>query len=99
MGRDSLLSYGLINVVSEVFTWCLVLDNMRGKAHGVFADASHAVHDDAKDRSGAVERLGTANVYASSTKRKVVRSSFEAKENSLHEVMPQVRRTRRFMVA
>ena len=44
--------------------------------------------------------IGNASVYASSTKQKVMsRSSFEAELNSLHEVIPQVMGTRRFMVA
>jgi len=78
----------------------LVLDGREGIAVEVYADASHAVHDDAKGHSGAVARVGKATVYASSTKQKVMsRSSFEAELNSLHEVIPQVMGTRRFMVA
>ena len=46
----------------------------------VVADASQAVHDDAKGHSGAVARRGNVIVYG--------RSSFEAELNSLHEVIP-----------
>ena len=78
----------------------LVLDGREGIALEVFADASHAVHDDAKGHSGAITRIGNASVHASSTKQKVMsRSSFEAELNSLHEAIPQVMGTRRFMVA
>ena len=56
----------------------LVFNVRQGITLEVFADASHAVHDDAKGHSGAIARLGNASVYASSTKQKVMlRSSFE----------------------
>ena len=42
-----------------------VLDGKQGIiALEVFADASHAVHDDAKGRVGAIARTGNASVYA-----------------------------------
>ena len=46
----------------------LVLDSWQGITLEVFTYASHAVHDDAKDHSGAIARIGNASVYASSTK-------------------------------
>ena len=55
----------------------------------MFADASHALQDDCKGRSGAIERIGNASGYACSTMHKVMsRSSFEAELNSSHEVIP-----------
>jgi len=77
-----------------------VLDGRDGIELQVFADASHAVHTDAKGQSGAVERLGKAAIYFSSTKQKVIsRSSFESELNSLHEIIPHVMGTRRFLIA
>ena len=66
----------------------------------MFANASYAVHEDAKGLSGAIARIGNASVYASSTKQKAMsRSSFETELDSLHEVIPQVMGSRRFMTA
>ena len=70
----------------------LVLGGRQGIALDVFADASHAVHDDAKGHSGVFVR--------SSTLQKVISSSpIEDELNSLHVVITQVMGTRRFMVA
>ena len=33
----------------------------------LLADASHAVHDDAKDHGGSIARIYNANVFTSST--------------------------------
>ena len=76
----------------------LVLDCRQGITLVALDDASHVVHDGAKGHSGAKAHIDNANVYASSTKQKVMpRSSFEAEPNSLHESIPQVMGTRRFM--
>ena len=78
----------------------LVLDGRERIALEVFADASHAVHDTDKGHSGALTRVGNASVYASSIKQKVMlTSSFEAELSSLHEVIPQMMGTRRFIAA
>ena len=65
----------------------------------MFADASHAVHENAKGHNGAIARIGNANVYASSTKQKVMpKFSFEAELNGLDKVIPQVMGTKMLMV-
>ena len=46
----------------------LVMDGRQEIRLEEFADASSAVHDDAKGHSGAVARIFDASVYASSTK-------------------------------
>ena len=74
------------------------MDGRDGIDFEVYADASHAVHADAKGHSGSIKRIGRATVYASSTTQKVIsRSSFESELNTLHEVVPEVIGHKRFM--
>ena len=78
----------------------LVLNDRQGITLKAFADVLHAVHDDGKGHSKAIARKGSASLYVSSMEQKVIsRSSFEAELNSLHEFIPQVMGTRRFVVA
>jgi hypothetical protein len=78
----------------------LVLDGREGLGVLAWADASYAVHPDAKGHNGTVVRVGKSLVYAQSSKQKVVsRSSTESELIALHEAIPQVLWIRRFMIA
>ena len=69
----------------------LVFDDRHGIALEVFADESHAVHDDTKGNREAIALISTASVHISSIKQKVMsRSSFEAELNGLYEIIPQM---------
>ena len=54
----------------------LVLGGREGIAQEAFADASYAVHDNAKGHSGAIVRLDNASLYARSTKKKLMSNFF-----------------------
>jgi hypothetical protein len=78
----------------------LVLDGREGLGVLAWADASYAVHPDAKGHNGTIVRVGKCLVYAQSSKQKVVsRSSTESELIALHEAIPQVLWIRRFMLA
>ena len=81
-GHGKLL--GMLNYLLGISDIGLVLDCREGIALEVFTDASHAVHDDAKGRSGTTSRKGNARVCM----LVLPKSSFEAELNSLLEVFP-----------
>ena len=62
---------------AQVSTWYTGhwSDAERQKGDSSVADASHAVHDDAKVHSEAITHVGSKSVYTSSTKQMVVSRS------------------------
>ena len=78
----------------------LALDGREGLGVLAWADASYAVHPDAKGHNGTIVLDSKCLLYAQSSKQKVVsRSSTESELIALHEAIPQVMWIRRFMIA
>ena len=63
-----------------------------------YVDSSHAVHNDMRGQTGACMTMGKGMTCSSSTKQKLnTRSSTESELVGLHDVLPQVIWTKRFI--
>ena len=61
-------------------------------------DASFAIHDDMRSRTGAVFSMGKGALYSVSTKQKIMTSSStEAELVGVSDVMPKILWCRHFM--
>jgi hypothetical protein len=65
-----------------------------------WVDASYAVHPDMRGHTGGTMSLGGGSVYSTARKQKLVtRSSTECELVGVHDVLPQIERTKLFLEA
>ena len=88
----------LIRYLRHTLYMCLVLGKDDMESMCWWIDASYAVHPNMRGHTGATMSMGNGSIYSGSWKQKMVtRSSTESEVVGVHDVLPQILWTKKFL--
>ena len=88
----------MIRYLRHTLYMCLVLGRDDSDSVRWWIDASYAVHPNMRGHTGATMSMGNGSIYSGSWKQKMVtRSSTESEVVGVHDVLPQILWTKKFL--